>query len=129
MTKKSANVHFQNRERRSSQSSLPEMNGSGRSQSRSSGAKSPTRSSGNGLRQRPGVDRTDTSASGWATENDEDDKVGFVLSFLFSIWGLYGGVGVLYEFGEEVFGWVRVESVSEREQENEENEDEERIDG
>ncbi|KAK5138574.1 hypothetical protein LTR08_000162 [Meristemomyces frigidus] len=82
MTKKSANVHFQNRERRGSQSSLPDMNGATRSQSRSSGAKSPTRNS-NGTfrrypdkqdRERPGVDRTDTSASGWATENEEDDE-------------------------------------------------------
>ena len=83
MTKKSANVHFQNRERRGSQSSLPDMmNGAARSQSRSSGAKSPTRSSNGNLRrlererERPGMDRTDTSASGWATENEEDDKVG-----------------------------------------------------
>ena len=78
MTKKSANVHFQNRERRGSQSSLPDMNGAARSQSRSSGAKSPTRSNGAVKRldrERPGMDRTDTSASGWATENEDEHKV------------------------------------------------------
>jgi len=54
------------------------MDGSttGSARSRSSGAKSPAR---NGTihrhgHERPGYDRTDTSASGWATDN-EDEKV------------------------------------------------------
>ncbi|KAK5674968.1 phosphatidate cytidylyltransferase [Elasticomyces elasticus] len=88
MTKKSS-VHFSNRERRKSQSSLDDMNDSGTmsnnnhrspsrsSASRSSGAKSPTRSNGATTHRfdkqdRPGVDRTDTSASGWQTEDDGD---------------------------------------------------------
>lgn len=74
MSKKN-NVHFQNRERRLSQGSMPDIKAS-RSPSRANGAKSPTRSGGaaNGspLKERPGVDRTDTSASGWATENEDD---------------------------------------------------------
>jgi len=88
MTKKSQ-VHFSNRERRPSKGSLPDMdgsNGSVRSPSRSSGAKSPTRgSNGNALssrgksQERPGYDRTDTSASGWATENEDDEKVSRML--------------------------------------------------
>ena len=82
MTKKSQ-VHFSNRERRPSKGSLEDMdgsNGSVRSPSRSSGAKSPTRSNGSAVsrgksQERPGYDRTDTSASGWATENEDDEKV------------------------------------------------------
>ena len=80
MTKKSS-VHF-DRQRRLSKSSMPEMNGEARSSSRSShGAKSPTRVNGNGSlhksleKERPGYDRTDTSASGWATENEDEESV------------------------------------------------------
>ncbi|EMC96361.1 hypothetical protein BAUCODRAFT_33690 [Baudoinia panamericana UAMH 10762] len=77
MTKKS-NVHFQTRERRMSKSSS-DMNGDARSSSRSNGAKSPTRATNGSIHkldekhERPGFDRTDTSASGWATENEDDD--------------------------------------------------------
>ena len=39
---------------------------------KSNGPRSPTR---NGNISRPSVDRTDTGASGWATENDSDDQV------------------------------------------------------
>ncbi|KAK4554007.1 phosphatidate cytidylyltransferase [Recurvomyces mirabilis] len=60
---------------------MPDMNGDARSSSRSShGAKSPTRVNGNGSmhrsmeKERPGYDRTDTSASGWATENEDDES-------------------------------------------------------
>ncbi|KAK1059624.1 phosphatidate cytidylyltransferase [Friedmanniomyces endolithicus] len=79
MTKKSS-VHFGNRERRMSKDSLPDlMDGNkARSSSRSSGAKSPTRSNGairrSDKQDRPGYDRTDTSASGWATENEDDEN-------------------------------------------------------
>lgn len=81
-------VKFQHRERRLS-SSVGDMGEShyespndDRSSSRSTGAKSPTR---NGVHARHPKDaerptkmeRTDTTASGWATEN-EDEKVGRV---------------------------------------------------
>ncbi|KAK0850366.1 phosphatidate cytidylyltransferase [Friedmanniomyces endolithicus] len=79
MTKKSS-VHFGNRERRMSKDSLPDLmeGNKARSSSRSSGAKSPTRSNGairrSDKQDRPGYDRTDTSASGWATENEDDEN-------------------------------------------------------
>jgi phosphatidate cytidylyltransferase len=84
MTKK-GNVQF-NRERRSSKSSMSESNGDVRSPSRSSGAKSPSSpaKSNGGLHNRldrPHIDGTDTSASGWATENDDEDKVGTHITY------------------------------------------------
>ena len=39
---------------------------------KSNGAKSPTR---NGTIGRPGYDRTDTGASGWATDTEGEEKV------------------------------------------------------
>lgn len=73
MTKKStSNVRFQaHRERRGSHDSSSPV----RNRSNGNGAKSPTRSNGfaSGLDQRPGYDRTDTSASGWATDNETED--------------------------------------------------------
>jgi len=71
MTKPKGSVSFNHnhyRERRPSQDMSPVR-------SRSNG---PTR---NGTitraekQERPGYDRTDTAASGWATDNEEDDKV------------------------------------------------------
>lgn len=78
MTKK-LNVQFNNsRERRLSRGSLPDMNGNLQSPTKANGAKSPTRSGGGTSKSekqgRPLVDRTDTSASGWATENEDDEK-------------------------------------------------------
>ena len=72
MTKK-GNVQFQTRERRRS---ISDTDGSimGSTRSRSSGAKSPARNGTIHRHERPGYDRTDTTASGWATEN-EDEKV------------------------------------------------------
>jgi len=82
MTKK-LNVQFNNnRERRLSKGSLPDMNGNPQSPMKANGAKSPNRSSGGSSKSekqgRLAVDRTDTSASGWATENEDDEKVGIV---------------------------------------------------
>ncbi len=50
-----------------------------RAEEKSNGSKSPTRNGAksptrNGDLKRPDYDRTDTAASGWATEN-EDEKV------------------------------------------------------
>ncbi|KAI6911063.1 hypothetical protein KC334_g3017, partial [Hortaea werneckii] len=75
MTKKPT-VSFQNRERRMSNSSAPSpianMNGSGnKSPMRANGAKSPTRQGG---KQQEKGGRPDTTPSGWATENEEDEK-------------------------------------------------------
>ncbi|KAI7697049.1 phosphatidate cytidylyltransferase, partial [Hortaea werneckii] len=69
-------VSFQNRERRMSNSSatspIANMNGSGnKSPMRANGAKSPTRQSG---KQQEKGGRPDTTPSGWATENEEDEK-------------------------------------------------------
>lgn len=85
MTKPKKDVKFNHRERRMSKSSMSDFNydspNDERSPTRSNGAKSPTR---NGTvhkekaikeEGRPNFDRTDTTASGWATEN-EDEKVG-----------------------------------------------------
>ena len=77
MTKKS-NVHFP-KERHLSTSQSDIMNGDARNPSRSSGIKCPTRTNGNGVNHRfdksdrPGYDRADTTASGWATENEEEN--------------------------------------------------------
>ena len=71
MTKPKHSVSFNQREHRSSE----DMS---RSPVRSNGAKSPTRNGSmhkSDRHERPGVDRTDTSASGWATDNEEDEKV------------------------------------------------------
>jgi phosphatidate cytidylyltransferase len=65
------NVKF-NSQRRLSKGSLAEMDGSSPTDAKSNGPRSPTR---NGNVTRPAVDRTDTGASGWATENDSDDQV------------------------------------------------------
>ncbi|EME47101.1 hypothetical protein DOTSEDRAFT_69164 [Dothistroma septosporum NZE10] len=80
MTKPKKDVKFNHRERRLSKSSMSDFNyespNDERSPSRHNGAKSPTRNGalskqiGN---ERPAIDRTDTTASGWATEN-EDEK-------------------------------------------------------
>ncbi|CAK4033719.1 phosphatidate cytidylyltransferase [Lecanosticta acicola] len=80
MTKPKRDVKFNHRERRMSKSSMPDINYDSptdeRSPTRSNGAKSPTRN-GNISRMKdgpkPSMDRTDTTASGWATEN-EDEK-------------------------------------------------------
>lgn len=61
------NVKF-NKDRRLSRGSLNDMDGSSPIEK----SKSPVR---NGNPTRPQVDRTDTGASGWATENDSDDQV------------------------------------------------------
>lgn len=83
MTKPKKDVKFNHRERRLSKGSMSDMYdspGSERSPSRANGAKSPTRNgaarkaSKEELEKRPGVERTDTTHSGWATEN-EDEKV------------------------------------------------------
>ncbi|KAI7179025.1 hypothetical protein KC352_g23849, partial [Hortaea werneckii] len=75
MTKKPT-VSFQNRESRMSNSSatspVANMNGSGnKSSMRANGAKSPTRQGG---KQQEKGGRPDTTPSGWATENEEDEK-------------------------------------------------------
>lgn len=64
------NVKF-NSQRRMSKGSIPDMDGNSPIE-KSNGRRSPTR---NGNISRPSVDRTDTGASGWATENDSDDQV------------------------------------------------------
>jgi phosphatidate cytidylyltransferase len=86
MSKSKQGVQFKHRERRLSKSSMSDANydspNENRSPTRFNGAKnkSPARSS-NGTSQeaikeeeRPGIQRTDTSMSGWATDN-EDEKV------------------------------------------------------
>lgn len=65
------NVKF-NSQRRLSRGSSNEMDGISPADLKSNGPRSPTR---NGNVTRPQVDRTDTGASGWATENDSDDQV------------------------------------------------------
>lgn len=86
MTKSKKDVKFNHRERRLSKSSMSDFNydspNDDRSPTRSS-AKSPTR---NGTlkklkeeEDRPAMERRDTTASGWATEN-EDEKVGICSS-------------------------------------------------
>lgn len=73
---KRSNVHFEGRERRlSTSSSQTNMNGysGNKSPTSSNGAKSPVRSGGK-QQDRPNVGRTETTASGWATE-DEEEKV------------------------------------------------------
>lgn len=95
MTKAGSNhkkdVKFQHRERRLSSSrsdmseSYYESPNDDRSSSRSTGAKSPTRSGIHSRHERPTrMERADTTASGWATEN-EDEKVKYLgnrMSFL-----------------------------------------------
>ena len=54
-----------------SRGSIPDMDGNSPTE-KSNGPRSPTR---NGNISRPSVDRTDTGASGWATENDSGDEV------------------------------------------------------
>jgi phosphatidate cytidylyltransferase len=86
MTKPKQGVQFKHRERRLSKGSMSESNydspNESRSPTRSNGTKnkSPVRSA-NGQGQtikeepaRPGYERTDTTMSGWATDN-EDEKV------------------------------------------------------
>lgn len=64
------NVKFNSsRERHASRGS---MESSPVDERRSNGAKSPTRS--NGDLKRPQVDRTDTGASGWATDTEGEEK-------------------------------------------------------
>jgi phosphatidate cytidylyltransferase len=78
MTKSKKDVKFNHRERRMSKSSMSDVNYESPTESRS-----PTRSIKNGGQrngsfkdERPGMGgRTDTTASGWQTEN-EDEKVG-----------------------------------------------------
>ena len=65
------NVKF-NSQRRSSKGSFTDMDGGSPTDAKSNGPRSPTR---NGNVTRPSVSRTDTGASGWATENDSDDQV------------------------------------------------------
>lgn len=81
--KSKKDVKFNHNERRESRSSMSDDNKHSpidekSPMMRNNGAKSPTRngSLAKSLReeQRPGVDRTDTTQSGWATEN-EDEKV------------------------------------------------------
>ncbi|SMQ54606.1 unnamed protein product [Zymoseptoria tritici ST99CH_3D7] len=79
MTRPKKDVKFQHREQRrmSKSSSMSDFNNDSpneeRSSSRSNGAKSPTRNGFVGKDERPKAERTDTTASGWATEN-EDEK-------------------------------------------------------
>ena len=81
MKKPKKDVKFNHRERRLSKSSMSDFNyespNDERSPSRHNGAKSPTRNGALSKQlsnERPVVDRTDTTQSGWATEN-EDEKV------------------------------------------------------
>ena len=53
-----------------SRGSMPDMDGT--PDEKINGAKSPTR---NGNITRPDYDRTDTGASGWATDNEGDEQV------------------------------------------------------
>lgn len=68
------------RERRMSKSSVSDsshMDEQSPTRSRSNGAKSPTRNgtlSKSEKNGRPGYDRTDTTQSGWATENEDEDE-------------------------------------------------------
>ena len=66
------NVKF-NSQRRLSRGSSNDMDGGSPTDMKSNGPKSPSQKNGNPTR--PQVDRTDTNASGWATENDSDDQV------------------------------------------------------
>ena len=61
-------------QRRMSKGSMSDMDSNSPTEEKPNGPRSPTR---NGNITRPDYDRTDTGASGWATEN-EDDKVGDV---------------------------------------------------
>lgn len=91
MTKPKRDVKFNHRERRMSKSSMSDINyespNDDRSPTRANGAKSPARNGniGKSIKEdsRPGMDRADTTASGWATEN-EDEKVRTRKSTFFS---------------------------------------------
>jgi phosphatidate cytidylyltransferase len=86
MSKAKQGVQFKHRERRLSKGSMSDANydspNENRSPTRRNGIKnkSPTRSINGNTQdaikeeERPGVQRTDTTQSGWATDN-EDDKV------------------------------------------------------
>jgi phosphatidate cytidylyltransferase len=86
MSKAKQGVQFKHRERRLSKGSMSDANydspSENRSPTRRNGIKnkSPTRSSNGNSQEsikeeeRPGIQRTDTTQSGWATEN-EDEKV------------------------------------------------------
>lgn len=73
MTKSKKDVKFNHRERRNSSDLSYDSPTESRSPTRMNGAKSGARSA-SGKDERPAVDRTDTTASGWQTEN-EDEKV------------------------------------------------------
>ena len=57
------------------------MDSSSPTEEKSNGPKSPTK---NGNPTRPDYDRTDTGASGWATDNESEDKEKVLLRFLSS---------------------------------------------